>query len=124
MKPEIARAWVEAMRSGDYERGVNQLKLERSGKFYFCPAGVLCDLAERAGVTDSAYQSYGIWGYKGNHDYMSMMVPVCVLKWAGMDLNRPLSVNVLGTQQSVYVLNDEHDYSLEMIAQLVEDTYL
>lgn len=41
-----AKAWVKALRSGDYKQGRGRL---RDGKF-FCCLGVACDLAIKAGV--------------------------------------------------------------------------
>jgi hypothetical protein len=46
MNHEIAKEWVTALRSGEYQQGRGQLK---SGN-EFCCLGVLCDLARKQGV--------------------------------------------------------------------------
>ena len=40
MKQKIKALWVAALRSGDYEQGIGQLRNENK----FCCLGVLCDL--------------------------------------------------------------------------------
>jgi hypothetical protein len=46
MKAEIVEAWVEALRSGEYEQGKSFLNA--SGRF--CPLGILCDLRAKSGT--------------------------------------------------------------------------
>lgn len=41
MKPELKKAWIEALRSGKYEQGTYNLK--HNGKY--CCLGVLCEIA-------------------------------------------------------------------------------
>lgn len=51
MNPEWKEKWIKALRSGEYEQGVNRLK--RDGKF--CCLGVLCDISGMAEWEGNAY---------------------------------------------------------------------
>lgn len=66
MKQEIAKIWIEALRSGDYTQGRRHLK--RAGRH--CCLGVLCELAVQAKVIDGLDRG-GI-------------LPAEVREWAGM----------------------------------------
>lgn len=62
MKKEVAKAWVEALRSGKYKQGKGWLRQEEPGvEPTFCCLGVLCDLSgqgrwkESAGSTSWSY---------------------------------------------------------------------
>ena len=50
MNVEIKAAWIKAMLSDVYRRGTAWLARRIDGIETHCPFGVLCDLAEKAGV--------------------------------------------------------------------------
>jgi hypothetical protein len=48
-KKQVRKAWVKALRSGEYKQTIGRLR-DKSG---FCCLGVLCDLAVKNGVMKS-----------------------------------------------------------------------
>lgn len=80
MIKDIRTAWVKALRSGDYEQGTKYLRMD--GKF--CCLGVLCDLAERAGIPLAVVAS--ISNYPVVYDTHTMTLPYQVVKWSGIGL--------------------------------------
>jgi len=90
VKPEIAEIWALALESGLYEQGKGHLVLHHpsSGPPKYCCLGVLCDLANKAGVKtpfgaaqENALPGLGGWNFGTN----GANLPDCVTEWAGMD---------------------------------------
>jgi hypothetical protein len=87
MKNNVARRWVNALRSGKYKKTTGVLK--RSNGSY-CALGVLCDLYKKEG------KPLGEKPSKDPKDYFSTRMdvvsfggeveapPIKVLKWAGL----------------------------------------
>ena len=75
MKPEIAKLWVDALRSGDYKQTQSKLRKGNS----FCCLGVLCNLHALAHLEIAAHQ-------KLKHEYMGQdqELPDKVRIWAGL----------------------------------------
>ena len=46
MDSKTKKAWVKALRSGEYKQGDGALRKEEDGQERFCCLGVLCDLVE------------------------------------------------------------------------------
>lgn len=95
MDPEVKQLWVAALRSGEYPQGKSKL---RSSKGYCC-LGVLCDLAERAGIiTSEVVTTYDdgteTYGYTVN-DHQEVpyhevsLLPLKVQDWAGIENCNP-----------------------------------
>ena len=60
MVPHVKKAWLAALRSGDYAQAKNRL---RKAGDKFCCLGVLCDLGDKSDVTwvtESGSYRYGI----------------------------------------------------------------
>lgn len=94
MKPEIKKQWVEALRSGEYIQGTN--RLQSGGKF--CCLGVLCDLAEKAGVIEGIPSGcYDATLYDGSVSFL----PSKVQRWAGLSTDYPRVVCVWGEASRV-----------------------
>jgi hypothetical protein len=74
MNSEIKKAWVEALRSGEYEQGFGALNI--TGKY--CCLGVLCDLAAKRGM--------GEWGEEED----------CLMKLHANIITRPVSFTYKG----------------------------
>jgi hypothetical protein len=80
---EVAKLWVDALTSGQYKQGKRALRKEDQ----FCCLGVLCDLAEKAGL--------GSWEEVGDRHrftdsdgvYSAGFLTEAVLTWAGMKSN-------------------------------------
>jgi hypothetical protein len=73
MNPEIKASWVEALRSEEYKQGANAL--HRNGTF--CCLGVLCDLAEKAGVVTSEIEDDPIVYYRSVKDTKTPTATCC-----------------------------------------------
>jgi hypothetical protein len=84
VKPEIAEAWALALESGDYDQGTGYLVQNLSEHLApkYCCLGVLCDLANKAGVGGGQIDNklYG-WNFSTN----GATLPEIVIEWAGMN---------------------------------------
>jgi hypothetical protein len=129
MDLEIKRQWVAALRSGDYRQG--QKALSVNGKY--CCLGVLCDLAEKAGVVSSEVTrtemiSFGdeevdvtFYGAEGSSSFL----PEEVVEWAGTDDGMPSIVKPhpyyddSTLSSALHILNDDGK-SFAEIADMIE----
>lgn len=129
MKPEIKKLWVGALRSGDYLKTKKALR-DRCG---FCAAGVLVDLAVKAGVLDGwmIYYDTDVTGpcYCPIYGLCTGSVAVpgpAVIRWAYGDVYDPdLQLGKIFVQNerhtsSLTCLNDIEDLSFNEIADLIE----
>jgi hypothetical protein len=91
MKPEVKAAWIQALRSGEYQQGRNLLCHDD----HFCCLGVLCDLhkkqtsagdwvTEGDGIVDAIRMSYRTGKHKS-----PLSLPYPVVAWAGLDGTEP-----------------------------------
>ena len=76
MKPEIAKLWIEALRSGAYKQGFGYLRNEKNE---FCCLGVLCNLHAQA-HPKIAQQQVDPYRYLD----CASVLPHEVKEWAGM----------------------------------------
>lgn len=106
----VRGAWTTALRSREYPQGRRNLRTNAG----FCCLGVLCDLAERAGIIESQYFGDEDTGMIYYYDGRSGTLPDKVMEWAGLDSDNPAIGNT-----SLILLNDE-GASFEMIADLIE----
>lgn len=80
MKPEIAKLWIEDLRSGEFEQCQGYLtRRDEDGEFDCC-LGVLCKRAAKEGVELITTISDGIVCYNSKAN----MPPDEVLAWAGL----------------------------------------
>lgn len=127
---EVIEKWVEALESGEYAQGRKVLaKLDESGNTTFCCLGVLCDLANKAGVIPDPITAgdmcTGILHY--GYDYLEL--PESVQQWAGFMQGDPASgvQNPNSSWNETYGLaglNDELRWDFTQIAQAIRETYL
>lgn len=127
MKKAIRDAWVNALRSGEYQQGRGTLRRFNTDDGVrsdsYCCLGVLCDLAERAGAVDS-YES-GVAPDNGRVEYGSVLereawfLPLSVRNWSGLDASDP-PVEYEGVACSLTSLNDDIQLSFTEIADIVE----
>lgn len=68
MRPEVARMWVDALRSGDYKQGKHRLTTVTDDGVEHCCLGVLCEIAVQEGVIPP-----------GKPDDVSFLVPKAIL---------------------------------------------
>jgi hypothetical protein len=92
VKPEIAELWAKALESGDYDQGTGQLvtRVSEHTPPKYCCLGVLCDLADKAGVKSGLdeYKQYG-WNFNTSWNFGTngATLPEVVIEWA--DMNSP-----------------------------------
>lgn len=114
MKPEVAKIWVDALRSGEYTQGKQALKFTKGGKWYHCCLGVLCELydqnhEEKLEQTTDIYAEKTIVYFNGEHE----ILPQIVADWAGLGSRKGIHV------VSLVDLND-NGYSFKEISDVIE----
>lgn len=118
MDKEWKKKWLEALRSGKYKQGQNEL---RSKDNSFCCLGVLCDIAGGGEWSKETGEDPGgrLWYYKSNGDRTSCYLSHDVVDRVGLDRTNPI-LESLGSEYSVSALNDS-EMSFEELADLIED---
>lgn len=94
MNSKIKEAWINALRSGEYNQGREKLR----GADGFCCLGVLCDLYAKEHNTEWDFRSYDERSGEENpqqYDYwyfedQSEFLPESVMKWAELETNNPV----------------------------------
>lgn len=113
MKEEIARKWIEALRSEEYTQTVTgNLRIIDKDFTRYCCLGVLCVLAEKEGVKTD-WEAF-------DHP------PLEVQEWSGLDNENPRLQDPEDPENKVDAihLNDIDEFSFPKIADWVETTYL
>jgi hypothetical protein len=144
MKPEIAKQWVEALRSGKYKQGKQRLCNLKDNTF--CCLGVLCEIAKDNGIVLAKdyfeyfhdpmalieKPSYSLTQMKDDRSYdgMTTSLPQSVMLWAGMKHAQgeipdgskyPHGVSIpWSTSAMLTVLNDKGS-TFEEIANIIEE---
>jgi len=118
MKADIAKKWVAALRSGEYEQGIEALCQE--GKF--CCLGVLCELASNEGVVSRTVINGddAVYGIDLQRDYL----PHEVQKWSGVRCSSgEYTALVDGSryEKSLVGHNDVDNLSFDEIADIIEE---
>lgn len=128
----IKKMWVDALRSGEYERGDGRLSFISNGRQRFCALGVLCDLAikndvdvEVRGNPHHFYPDYQFITY----DQEKGVLPPSVMVWADIPFSSP-TVMVSKTRGGEEFLDGDQEwdigdmndsgYSWEVIAEAIE----
>ena len=110
MNPEIKAQWIQALRSGEYEQDIAQLRTTAG----FCCLGVLTDLylkeTNQEWVKDKMWPVY-LYSDEGK------VLSYDVRSWAGLISSNP----ILFTGHSLSYYNDDAHYSFEQIADLIEE---
>lgn len=119
MKPEIKALWIEALTSGEYRQGLGTLKANGA----FCCLGVLCDLAEKAGVVTSNETRCNTTNYGTAEEFStksqeSAVLPPSVKEWSGL----PTNDGLLSSDTSLASFNDAGK-SFEVIARIIEERF-
>lgn len=118
MNPIVKAKWVAALRSGEYEQGIGQLRLGNT----FCCLGVLCDIY--------AKESETVWESRNPpslgevcYSFLSAygLPPQEVVIWAELDLREPVLTYGLETGVELTTLNDDLMLDFKQIADLIED---
>lgn len=111
MNADIKAQWVQALRSGNYVKGLGNLKAEYvDGLVRYCCLGVLCELSPVEGLTV---------GRQTEWDTHATYLPPSVQQWAGLDTGNP-KVSYMSGESTLADVNDRTDSTFEDIADLIE----
>lgn len=128
---ENLRAWVAALRSGEYTQGQATLAHrlaggDAPGLVKYCCLGVACELAKAAGIVRSENMPNGDTQYtsvENPDDTGSDVLPLDVGRWLGIsNEHNPYFTDGKTTFTASY-WNDEMQYDFNQIAYLIEKTY-
>lgn len=113
MDKRIKKLWVEALRSGEFEQGRNQLCIQGEKHDRFCCLGVLCELHARE--TDQYWEGVQYIG-------TTTTLPNIVVKWAELNDDNPDIKKIpLGSHNDGNELdNVRKPKSFKQIANLIE----
>jgi hypothetical protein len=117
MKKNIKKAWVEALRSGEYKQGRGRLCKTFNGEDLYCCLGVLAnECADGYWVqsSDSVYDGYIEWGFtrSGYDGLPEQVIPISLEKKLGIDektMFRLANINDMG-------------YTFQQIADWIEES--
>jgi hypothetical protein len=127
MNPRIKALWVNELRNGGHEQGVEalcRLKFDKANPEYCC-LGILCEIAVREGVIKPAIPIYRGGSDETLFDYAdepTNLLPAVVQRWAGLSSEDPEvdAGNIGRTEESLAGLNDS-GASFAEIAQIIEE---
>ncbi len=122
MNSKIKEAWVNALRSGEYNQGSEKLR----GANGYCCLGVLCDIYAKehdAQWEFNGYDEYSDEKTPQPMDYwyfeeQTEFLPKSVMKWAELEINNPILL-VEDEVDEVAHINDS-GYSFSTIADLIQ----
>lgn len=118
MDQGIKARWVEALRSGKYLQGKNDLRYRADHKkSEFCCLGVLCEIAVDDGVIFPPQRNaWGAYVY----DEATKVPSRAVKDWAGISEFNPAVIGPDGGRTSLATLNDEAGLDFNAIADIIE----
>ena len=107
------KAWVDALRSGEYTQGFGELQQvdRQTGKCSYCCLGVANELAVAAGVINPIEDKNDFVNYFG------------ISRWLGVEKEDP-EFQIGGETITAIILNDKLKYTFGQIADLIETQYL
>ena len=109
---ENAKAWVKALRSGDYQQTRHALRRDNG----FCCLGVACDLAVKAGLPVELRESCGMVTYNGEKSGL----PPIVRAWLGLsEVDGYMEGFACGCYSLAYM--NDHGGSFTEIADAIEE---
>jgi len=113
MNKEIAKKWVEALRSGNYKQGHCQL---RSTDNKYCCLGVLCDLYTQATGAQ--------WIRKDRAEYQihfdSKILSPSVREWSGMQSTTGRYENLDTCDKTDLTVDNDYGKTFQEIADIIE----
>lgn len=129
LRPEVAKKWVEALRSGDYlqtQDALQHTKDTDENPAGFCCLGVLCDVAVKEGLDIKVVPlNGGQVLYGSDEDARLGELPRSVMEWAGLTSSDPIVEvpNLNGDDrvdnESLSALNDTYYFTFDQIADVI-----
>jgi hypothetical protein len=138
VNPDVKAAWLEALRSREYQQSrgyltVTAVSKTSSTKTGYCCLGVLCALAARIGVVE-AREEEGADGFRfvrygkpgmGREEDEAALLPTSVMEWAGLDeanprVPHPQTERGYREKYSLTSLNDGDKLTFDQIADAIE----
>jgi len=96
MRTDFVKDWVDALRSGEYEQGQQQLRMlehvtARQTKVLHCCLGVACEIGIRHGVVERYGDEYVFIGEGADEEktWNSATLPNGFWQWIGLDASDP-----------------------------------
>lgn len=142
MRPEIAKRWVEALRSGKFKQGKHRLANETPDGRNYCCLGVLCEIAVEDGVIPPSASVPSPLGNDNSIVYgdVSEVVPPNVVgewafedydadgldTWMVVDIDGEFSDHTMVRNGLLHLpeINDVAGADFNQIADLIEATHL
>lgn len=120
----VIRQWIAALRSGEFKQTQGRLgEVAEDGSNAYCCLGVLCELAMAEGLVRHQEKNFE-WAYDGE----TMLPPTAVAHFIG-DPEYTYEVSIHDDEFDsdrieLSSLNDDHAWTFEQIADVLEDNYL
>jgi hypothetical protein len=115
MNQDVKKLWLDELRSGKYLQGKFALR-QVDGSF--CPLGVLCEVAVKAGVISPA-KSYPYDEVRMAYAISTGGLPLEVEAWASLDSYTEITLD--GKTTNIMGHNDNHDKTFAQIADAIEE---
>jgi len=113
MNPEVKTAWVQALRSGEYQQTSGSLRATSGSRASYCCLGVLCDISGLGKWGSSDYYAIGLHFALG-------ILPEEVAEWAGFSSSDPATGEDDWTRLSY---QNDSGLSFADIADLIEENF-
>ena len=104
-KQEVRKAWVKALRSGQYNQGKYSLCIPTPIGSQYCCLGILAELAVQQGIVEKNGTFY---------DKQSIFLSPTIMKWAGLRSSDG------AYQGSALSIKNDSDISFTKIADIIE----
>lgn len=112
--------WIDALQSGQYNKGTGKLKyVDETGKLCHCALGVLCEIYSKENEIevseDRIYDSTTVYKFDG----WDTVLPTRIQREIGIDSGGNFK-DEHGLSFEIYELNDTTELTLPQIAEYVE----
>jgi len=101
MDKQIAKMWVDALESGQYEQGKEYL----CAKDQYCCLGVLCELYIKQ--TGNDIRGPGVYDDCVKYDNEACVLPQCVIDWAGIGIGKDVALPFYGNANAAFLVNEQ-----------------
>jgi hypothetical protein len=122
MLNENAKAWVAALRSGEYAQTEGVLtRIRPGGGMSHCCLGVACELAKEAGLEMLVFDGESeVFEQNRSYNDQKSVLPLIVEEWLGLSDESGSADRLMEGYTSLAELNDTGAFSFEDIADIIE----